>query len=262
MRERRTSTRAGRTLVAAAALTLTATACAGGHSGEQTIMPLARGGHVTTPATVAPTTTRPHDTGQPDSAQSATAPPAKAQPGSAPVSGPITTAGGRPARPEERREVDALLTDYDRALTALSAEPAAAGAVDNPLTEAWRTVVVPGSRLDMELRTRIATDMALNGRRYVPDSTGFSYRNRALGITVVDDGTVRWENCGYSPGVGVSLADGTVVDDARASTRGTARAHRGPDGRLVVDELVDEQKELLAEGVADPCEALAAAAGR
>lgn len=150
-------------------------------------------------------------------------------------------------------EVDDLLRRYDAALTALSSEPAAVADPQHPLTLEWHEVVAPGSGLDLDMRARIGADLVDSAMVVRPGPEGTAYRTLALEVHEGPEGSLLWEHCGYSPGVGMEISTGAVLDDRRASTRGAGAAERRPDGSLVIVELRDDDLVLLEPGVPDPC---------
>lgn len=163
------------------------------------------------------------------------------------------------------KEVAELLGRFDSAISALYAEPLAAGNDNHPLSVAWLDVVIGGSQLDRQVRGRIVASGTDDGMRIVPDAGGTSFTNVALELTQEPDGSLAWTNCGYAPGIGVDLDTGEVLDDNRTSTRGRGRAVRGSDGLLSISELWDDESHLLTPAEPDPCIALAdgaAGAGR
>jgi hypothetical protein len=154
-------------------------------------------------------------------------------------------------------ELDQLLAAYDAALGELAASPAAAVEVDHPLVVRWHQLVAVGSELDQAMRTRIRDDVVERSMVVRPGPDGVSFSTRALRARVDDDGGIDFEHCGYSPGVGVHVATGEVLDDQRATSSGTGRAERDPSGTLVLVALHDEQVRLLEPGETDPCTATA-----
>ena len=252
---RRVGPRRGRTLAAVAALAGlvagSAVAC-GGPGAPSGVEPLAEPGargDLPPPAT--------GDASSAAGAAAAGAPAAAPTPG---AEGDVPPGVGRSdPLAAARAELADLLARYDRALSALAADPLVAGDDGHRLTRAWLSVVVAGSTVDEEVRWRILTDGRDNGVRIVPDGSGTSYRTTALDVTVHGDGSLSWDSCGYVPGVAVDLRTGQVRDATRSTTRGRGTAVRGPDGRLAVSSLDDEQVEPLPEGRPDPCPALAMA---
>ncbi|MCZ7629494.1 MAG: hypothetical protein M5U19_10770 [Microthrixaceae bacterium] len=179
-------------------------------------------------------------------------------PGEGAATGPEDTSAELGASQEEaREEVAELLERFDAALTALYANPLAAGDDEHPLSVKWLEVVVGGSQLDRQVRGRILASATRDRMRIVPDAHGTSFANVAIGLNQEPDGSLTWTNCGYAPGVGVDLGTGQVLDDNRTSTRGRGRAVRGPDGRLSISELWDDETVLLDPGEPDPCITLA-----
>jgi hypothetical protein len=183
-----------------------------------------------------------------DPAPSTTAPPPPPPPG--PTAAP----------PGTWAELDVLLARYDVVLGALSGDPAAAANLAHPLTVQWHGVVAAGTELDESLRRRILDDLAERSMVVRPGPDGASFVTRALSTRSGSDGSIDFEHCGYSPGVGVHATTGAVLDELRASTRGHGRVERDADGRLVLVALVDEQLRVLGPGEVDPCPAMQAAA--
>lgn len=200
--------------------------------------------------------------------QQGTAPRDTGPSGGSPIEPPVAAGqsgvsdGGNTATSDARQELRALLGSYDRAITALYADPWAAGDDVHPLSVAWLEVVTPGSQLDREVRGRILSAAREDNLRIIPPPFGTSFTNTALAVTEEPDGSLTWDNCGYAPGVGVDITTGAVLDERRASLRGRGTAVRGSDGHLVISQLFDDETTLLGRGDADPCPDLAAAALR
>lgn len=195
-----------------------------------------------------------------------TTPGAPPHTGAQPDQGPSTDAvapgveSGTGASPVDA-ELDQLLGRFDAAISALYADPLAAGDDAHPLSVAWLGVVVGGSQLDRQVRGEILAAGAEDHMRILPDRDGVAFANTALEVSVHPDGSVTWTNCGYAPGVGVDLDTGEVRDDNRTTTRGRGRAVRDEHGGLVMSELWDDRTSLLPPGEPDPCVALAAGTG-
>lgn len=158
---------------------------------------------------------------------------------------------------QAQREVADLLGRFDTALTALYADPLAAGDDTHPLSVAWLDVVVGGSQLDRQVRGRVLASGTADRMRIVPDEHGTSFTNVALEVTKAPDGSLTWTNCGYAPGVGIDIDTGEVLDDNRTSTRGRGTAVRSANGALSISELWDDETVILDPGDPDPCIALA-----
>jgi hypothetical protein len=173
---------------------------------------------------------------------------------------PSRSPGRTAAAPDGWAELDALLARYDAALGALSGDPVAATDPTHPLTLEWHEVVAAGTELDESLRQRIVDDLAGRSMVVRPGPEGASFVTRVLSTRSGGDGSIEFEHCGYSPGIGVHAATGEVLDERRASTRGSGRVERVADGRLLLVALVDEELRVLGPGEPDPCPALQAAA--
>ena len=156
-------------------------------------------------------------------------------------------------------ELDQLLADYDEALGALSATPAAAAEAGHPLLVRWHALVAAGSELDQAMRTRIHDDVVERSMVVRPGPDGVTFTTRVLQARVDGDGGIDFEHCGYSPGVGVHVLTGEVLDDQRATSRGTGRAERDVRGALVLVALHDDEVRLLVPGEPDPCTSSAVA---
>ncbi len=172
--------------------------------------------------------------------------------GDDPSAASVTATPGEPEGPRE--ELEDLLGRYDAALSALHADPTAAGDDDHPLTREWLEVVVVGSQLDREVRGRILAGALDDSLAVVAGPEGVSYSNTATEVHVGGDGSLEWTNCGYAPGLGVDLHSGAVLDTNRTHTSGRGRAVRDPGGRLVVSELWDDRTRLLGPDEPNPCE--------
>lgn len=156
--------------------------------------------------------------------------------------------------------VDQLLSRYDRALTDLSAQPAAAADPAHPLHLAWSSVVAPGTALAADLPAAI-TARARDGVVVEPGAQGLAYRHHALEVVPAEDGSVGFTWCGWSPGIARDVATREVVDDGVGHAHGTGRARPGPVG-WVLDSLDQSDLVVLAPGTPDPCPAEVRGAGR
>ena len=161
-------------------------------------------------------------------------PPTPADPGSptGDARGSGGDAGRRPAPSPQRHPVaeavDQLLARYDRALTDLSAEPAAAADPAHPLHLAWSSVVAPGTALAADLPAAIIAG---------PATVSWWSRVPRAWPTA----TTRWRWCrrrtarSGSPGVAGPPASPTTSPPGRsrttASATPTARVGPGRDRR-------------------------------
>ena len=193
---------------------------------ESTVTTATDRGHapttVTTPVTTTPRTTRDPGTDPPDAATAA--PPA----------------------------LEALLVDYDRTLTLLSADPAAAADVNSALRQRWLSVVAAGSLLAGDLPDGVLRLQRDRNEVVRPPAGALSYVHHAVRTVPAADGSLSFTWCGWSPGIGFDLTTGAILDDGVAHSHGTGRAVSTPSGwRLVVLEMTDST--ILPAGSPDPC---------
>lgn len=180
-----------------------------------------------------------------------------ADPDPAPLADP-TGAGDDSATPGQTSalhdEVVDLLGRYDLAITALYSDPLAAGDDSHPASRAWLEVVEAGTQLDREVRGRILASGRDDAMAVIPPTgAATSFVNTATAVEESSDGSITWTNCGFSPGIGVGLDGGEVLDDSRAHTSGTGRAVRESDGTLKLVELWDDSTEVLGPDATNPC---------
>lgn len=198
-------------------------------------------------------------------------PPAPAQ---VPFHSPAPIGNPTPTEPTERTEptepteqqadgmvpswhevVDAVLDRYGAVLTELVADPTSLLRPDTGLVERWSDTVVEGALSDDV--TRRAFDRLEQEQMIVlPGPDGRAYRHVAVEVGPVGDDerpehlSFTW--CGYSPGVGVHVDSGEVLDDEVAHARGTGSIRL--DGDVWRLETLDEfELDLLGPGAADPC---------
>ncbi len=167
---------------------------------------------------------------------------------------------------ERLNEIGNVLESYDRVLTELSANPQTAADDQSPVIVRWHSVVLPGTRLDEEIRTRTLTNHRANHMVVRPpaerdrrnsrgrESEALSWIHSVVEINdTTNPGQIDFSYCGYSPGIGYHERTGEVIDNQRATTRGSGRTTRQPDGRILLSSLVDEELLLLGTGEANPC---------
>lgn len=155
-----------------------------------------------------------------------------------------------------RSTVEAVLDGYAAALTLVAADPVATTTPGHPTRAAWDAVVDPASAFSEEMLTWRVQRAAVERIVVRPPTTtdgAVSYRHHALevGAPVLDTISFSW--CGWSPGIGVDLDTGEVVDDAVAHAHGTGLVRRGADGQWRLDRLDQTDLILLAPGSDDPC---------
>ena len=175
---------------------------------------------------------------------------------------PVVTPDGAGPSPQDpvAEAVDQLLARYDRALTDLSAQPAAAADPGHPLHLAWSSVVSPGTALAADLPAAI-TARARDGVVVEPGAEGLAYRHHALEVVPAEDGSVGFTWCGWSPGIARDVTTRAVTDDGVGHAHGTGRARPGPAG-WVLDSLDQSDLVVLAPGTPDPCPTEAQRAGK
>ncbi len=212
-----------------------------------------------------------------DSSSSQSDPTGSAEEGSArhpPETVPPTASGSNDWFPEGASSADVMRLDevgkvlesYDRVLTELSANPQMAADDQSAVILRWHSVVLAGTRLDEEVRTRTLTNHRANHMIVRPptehdrrnsqgrESESLSWIHSVVKIhDTTNPSQIEFGYCGYSPGVGYHDRTGEVLDDRRATTRGSGRATRSSDGRLLLSSLVDEELLLLGTGEGNPC---------
>lgn len=151
--------------------------------------------------------------------------------------------------------VDEVLDRYAAVLTQLVADPAALDRPGDDMSERWRGVVVDGALSDA-ITARARERLAVDRMVILPGPDGIAYRHVAVDVEQIGAGerpdhlSFTW--CGHSPGVGVHVDSGVVLDDAVSHSRGTGTIRRVDDGWKL--ETLDQfDLVLLAPGVGDPC---------
>jgi hypothetical protein len=168
-----------------------------------------------------------------------------------------TTAPTRPvdARPADlRSQVDGVLNRYARALTALAADPERLARPGTAERAAWDRTVLAGSALSEDLLGALVRRQREEGMVVRPGPGGLSYRHRPLRVEPPDAGTISFTWCGWSPGIGVDVHDGSVLDDAVAHSHGVGQL-RIVDGRWMLELLDELDLTALPAGSPDPCPA-------
>jgi hypothetical protein len=190
-------------------------------------------------------------------------PPATPRPVPAPTAAPRSAPSGPDAGNDDlgatmeapsspTTAVSALLARYDRALTALWAEPAAVDPT-HPTHAAWLATLVPGSRLAADVATDLRTEVVDNGMVIVPPAPGAtSWVHHVGSVATAADGSLSFTWCGWGPGIGRSTIDGSVLDDAVAAASGIGVARTVGD-RLLLDALDELERRVLPPGTPDTC---------
>lgn len=184
---------------------------------------------------------------------------AQSDPSPPPVPTGATDPGGVADRPEGAEQwhavVDRVLDAYGEVLTELVADPAELERPDSDLASRWRSVVVDGALSD-EVVGRAVARLREEQMVIRPGPDGRAYRHVVIDVEPLADDArpdqLAFTWCGTSPGLGVHVVTGDVLDDAVALGRGTGSLRRvGDTWRLeTLDEL---DHELLPRGAADPC---------
>jgi hypothetical protein len=184
-------------------------------------------------------------TSRPDEAPTTSSTPPGADPTAGDGAGTVTADDQRWARSVA---VD-LLDRYGQVLTVLAADPA----VDLArFAASWADVADPGSPFSRDMLRSLVARVRDDRMVILPGPDGRSYRHRPVRITAVDDDAIGFTWCGYSPGIGVHVETGAVLDDAVGHASGTGRLVRSGD-RWLLDALDQEQLVALPPGTADPC---------
>ncbi len=198
-------------------------------------------------------------TGHPPSLPSAPSLPARPPVVPAPAPPPPTLSTSTSTAPPNattawRDVVDDALDRYGAVLTELVADPEALLRPDADLDARWRAVVIDGALSD-EVTARAFDRLHHDRMVIMPGPHGRAYRHVAVDVGPADGSrtdhlSFTW--CGYSPGVGVHVDTGEVLDDEVAHARGTGTL------RLIEDtwrlETLDEfELDLLGPGADDPC---------
>jgi hypothetical protein len=155
--------------------------------------------------------------------------------------------------PQQRDRAHAItlevLDGYGVVLTELAADPA----LDlGRFAARWSSVADPTSAFSHDMLNALTSRVRDDQMVVRPGPGGRSYVHRPTRITAVDDDAIDFTWCGYSPGIGVHIVTGEVLDDAVGHAAGTGRLVR--DGqRWLLDTLDQEQLTVLPPGSGDPC---------
>ncbi|MFN7148670.1 MAG: hypothetical protein ACK4V6_04235 [Microthrixaceae bacterium] len=150
---------------------------------------------------------------------------------------------------EQRSRVSEVLDRYGVVLTELAADPS----IDLArFATRWSTVADPSSPFSQDMLHILVARVRVDQMIIRPGPDGRSYVHRPVRITTVDDDTIDFTWCGYSPGIGVHVVTGEVLDDAVGHASGTGRLVRA-EGRWLLDTLDQDQLVALPAGSGDPC---------
>ena len=158
-----------------------------------------------------------------------------------------------PSSDDERNRAHAVTSEvldrYGMVLTELAADPA----IDlGRFATRWSTVADPSSAFSRDMLHALTSRVRDDQMVIRPGVGGRSYLHRPVRVTTVADDEIVFTWCGYSPGIGVHVTTGEVLDDAVGHASGTGRLVRS-DGRWLLDTLDQDQLTALPAGSSDPC---------
>lgn len=162
--------------------------------------------------------------------------------------------GGIPATTaDERNRAHAVASEVLDRYGVVLTELAADAAIDlDRFATRWSTVADPSSAFSRDMLHTLVTRSRDDQMVIQPGPAGRSYVHRPVQITTVDDDQIDFTWCGYSPGIGVHVVSGEVLDDAVGHASGTGRLVQA-DGRWLVDTLDQDHLVALPAGSDDPC---------
>jgi hypothetical protein len=165
-----------------------------------------------------------------------------------------STGGAPPASSDDERNrahaiASEVLDRYGMVLTELAAEPA----IDlGRFATRWSTVADPSSAFSRDMLHTLTSRVRDDQMVIRPGPNGRSYLHRPVRVTTVAADEIAFTWCGYSPGIGVHVVTGEVLDDAIGHASGTGRLVRS-DERWLLDTLDQDQLTALPAGSSDPC---------
>lgn len=148
--------------------------------------------------------------------------------------------------------VDMVLASYGALVGRIAADPAGAPPPGSPLRVEWDSLVEPGSALSTDVLGRFHQRATVDRMIIVAGADGITFSHRVTRLTSIDDEAVRFEWCGWSPGIVRRIDDGAVVDDSITTSTGTGVMIRR-DGDWHLTELEEDERQLLPPGSSDPC---------
>lgn len=157
-----------------------------------------------------------------------------------------------PVQTDPAEAVDDLLARYGRLTGRIAADPAGAPPQGSPLRAEWDSLVEPGSALSTDVLQRFHHRATVDRMVIVAGTGGVTFRHRVARVTDHDAAAVRFEWCGWSPGIVRRIDDGAVVDDSITTSTGTGVVV-GRDGAWRLTELEEDERQLLPPGSSDPC---------
>lgn len=165
--------------------------------------------------------------------------------------GPTTTVPAGSAVASQVAAVAGALDRYDRALTDLSADPAAIVDAGHAARVLLGSTIAPGSALLSDLLSDTTARLA-GGAVVMPGPGGLSWVHRPVDVEEPAPGRLAFTWCGWSPGVVVDVASGAAVDDAVGISSGTGSAVE-LGGTWVLASLDQTELRTEAPGTPDPC---------
>lgn len=146
-----------------------------------------------------------------------------------------------------------LLARYGTILQKVAADPGGAPPPGTPTRAEWDSVVLPGSPLYGDVLGRFHQRATVDRVVITPGPQGVTFRHTATAARSDSESSISFEWCGWSPGIGRRIDDGTVVDDVVAHTTGVGTIERhGGQWLLVTMEELD--RSTAEPGSPDRCE--------
>jgi len=152
--------------------------------------------------------------------------------------------------------VQQVLDRYDRAVTALNADPSAIMRPGDALVADLDAVVPAATVLASDVRSAVADRLAAGEQVRRPGRGSPSWVHHATAITDPGDssgsGEIAFDWCSWSPGVAVDAASGAVTDDGVGQATGSGTVILA-GSTWVLTSLDQMSLEVLPAGSPDPC---------
>ena len=163
---------------------------------------------------------------------------------------------GEPGDSERRLIAQGALDRYDRAVTALNADPSALLRPGDALVAELDAVVPAATVLASDVKAAVADRLSAGEQVRRPEDGTTSWVHHATAIVppdpVTGSGEIAFDWCSWSPGVAVDATSGTVTDDGVGHATGTGTvALVGSTWTLT--SLDQMSLEVLPAGSPDPC---------